>query len=137
MDTIQIISLVLVGVLIVIFILLKASTAKNKKNNITMEAGKEGHLKKAEGKEEAQQTKTVEAEKEKAEVANIYHVSQNKDEKSARYKEWRVRKQGSQKTIKYFQTQKEAIEFAEQLAEKAEGSIVIHKKTGEMRKQSY
>jgi len=47
-----------------------------------------------------------------------YHVSQNKDAKSNYYKQWRVRKEGSSKTIKYFETQAEAIDFAEDLAKK-------------------
>lgn len=66
-----------------------------------------------------------------------YHVSQNKDENSKHYKKWRVRKQGSQKTIQYFNTQKEAIKFAESLSEKAGAGLVIHKKSGEIRKQNY
>ena len=35
-----------------------------------------------------------------------YHVSQNKDDKNPNFKKWRVRKEGSTKTIKYFETQK-------------------------------
>ncbi len=66
-----------------------------------------------------------------------YHISQNKDEKSPRFKQWRVRKEGSNKTIKYFQTQKEAIEYAEGLADNADSSIVIHKVDGSIRKQDY
>ena len=80
--------------------------------------------------------KITEKEEENDKVAK-YHVSQNKDEKSARYKEWRVRKEGSNKTIKYFQTQKEAIDYAEELAESAGSSIVIHKLDGSIRKQDY
>lgn len=63
-----------------------------------------------------------------------YHVSQNKDQNSPHYKRWRVRKQGSQKTIKYFNTQKEAITHAEELSKNAGSSVVIHKKTGQIRK---
>ena len=66
-----------------------------------------------------------------------YHVSQNKDKTSAYFKQWRVRKSGSQKTIKYFDTQKEAIDYAEDLAEKAGTRIVIHKLDGSIRKQNY
>lgn len=66
-----------------------------------------------------------------------YHISQNKDENSEHYKKWRVRKQGSQKTIQYFNTQKEAIKFAESLSERAGTGLVIHKKNGEIRKQNY
>lgn len=74
---------------------------------------------------------------EKPLVKDIYHISLNRDEKSPNYKKWRVRKQGSQKTIKYFDTQKEAIEFAQDLASKVDGSIVIHKMDGTIRKQNY
>jgi hypothetical protein len=66
-----------------------------------------------------------------------YHVSQNKDDRSEFYKQWRVRKEGSDKTIKYFKTQKEAIEHAEVLAKNAGSSIVIHKVDGTIRKQDY
>ena len=66
-----------------------------------------------------------------------YHVSQNKDEKSDNFKKWRVRKEGSTKTIKFFNTQKEAIEYAEGLAESAGSSVVIHKLDGSIRKQDY
>jgi len=66
-----------------------------------------------------------------------YHVSQNKDKKSPRFKEWRVRKQGSNKTIKYFPTQAEAIDYAKELAKNNGSSIVIHKVDGSIRKQDY
>lgn len=66
-----------------------------------------------------------------------YHVSQNNDEKSEFHKQWRVRKGGSKKTIKYFNTQAEAIEYADHLAEQAGSSIVIHKMDGKIRKQDY
>lgn len=66
-----------------------------------------------------------------------YHISMNKDETSPYFKKWRVRKEGSTKTIKYFDTQKEAIEFAQGLAEKANTSVVIHKVDGSIRKQDY
>jgi hypothetical protein len=79
--------------------------------------------------EETQESKTPKIAK--------YHVSQNKDEDSDNFKKWRVRKEGSTKTIKFFDTQKEAIEFAEGLAESAGSSVVIHKVDGSIRKQDY
>ncbi len=66
-----------------------------------------------------------------------YHVSMNKDTKSEHYKMWRVRKEHSEKTIKYFNTQNEAIEYAEKLAEQADTTVVIHKVDGSIRKQDY
>ncbi len=71
------------------------------------------------------------------EPARKYHVSLNKDEKSESYKMWRVRKEQSEKTIKHFKTQAEAIDYAEDLAEEADTSVVIHKKDGTIRKQDY
>lgn len=94
-----------------------------------------------------EETKTAKAEprEENAAEPNVeekarilkYHVSQNKDKKSSYFKQWRVRKEGSKKTIKYHNTQKEAIEHAEELAEKAGSSVVIHKVDGTIRKQNY
>lgn len=66
-----------------------------------------------------------------------YHVSQNKDVNSPYYKHWRVRKEGSDKTIKYYKTQKEAISVADRLALKAGSRVVIHKVDGKIRKQDY
>ena len=66
-----------------------------------------------------------------------YHISMNKDDQSPYFKKWRVRKEGSTKTIKYFDTQKEAITYATDLAEKANTSVVIHKVDGSIRKQDY
>lgn len=90
----------------------------------------------------ASNTKEAPAEKEEKPATDTdkvvkYHVSQNKDEKSEFKNQWRVRKQGSQKTIKYFKTQAEAIAFAETLAENNDTSIVIHKRDGSIRKQDY
>ncbi len=76
-------------------------------------------------------------EEQERDVKDIYHISQNKDKKSEHHGRWRVRKQGSDKTIQYFDTQAQAIEFAKDLAAKADGSIVIHKRDGSIRKQKY
>lgn len=83
----------------------------------------------------AEPKKTTKAEPK--EVGSKYHVSQNKDAKSDYYKQWRVRKEGSSKTIKYFETQAEAIDYAEDLADKNDTSVIIHKLDGSIRKQDY
>lgn len=70
-------------------------------------------------------------------IKNNYHVSQNKSKDHEREGEWRVRKEGSDKTIKFFNTQAEAIEFAKGLAENNDGNVIIHKKDGKIRKTSY
>lgn len=88
-------------------------------------------------KEQPVQPKVEKVADDKAKKPQKYHVSQNKDEDSENFKKWRVRKEGSTKTIKFFDTQKEAIEFADELAEKAGSSVVIHKVDGSIRKQDY
>jgi uncharacterized protein YdaT len=104
-------------------------------------AAEQAEVKTVEVKKEEQDEKSKTATKKqsvKTEVkSSKYHVSQNKDPKNDHYKEWRVRKEGSTKTIKYFNTQKEAIEFADKLAEEAGSSVVIHKLDGSIRKQDY
>ena len=67
----------------------------------------------------------------------VYHISQVKDKKSAHYKRWKVRRSGSSKTIKHFDTQKEAIVAAKRYAESNDTRIVIHKRDGKIRKQQY
>jgi len=97
-------------------------------------------VKKVEEKKEAPAKAKIkeETEKDDKNVTNPkYHVSQNKDAKSPAFKQWRVRKEGSNKTIKYFDTQAEAIKYAEDLAKKNDTSIVIHKLDGSIRKQDY
>jgi uncharacterized protein YdaT len=88
---------------------------------------------------EDKQEELAEEEKSSSKTPKVakYHVSQNKDEDSDNFKKWRVRKEGSTKTIKFFDTQKEAIAFAEQLAESAGSAVVIHKVDGSIRKQDY
>ncbi|MFA7417261.1 MAG: DUF2188 domain-containing protein [Acholeplasma sp.] len=66
-----------------------------------------------------------------------YHVSQNKDKDADNYMKWRVRKESSNKTIQYFDTQKLAIDYAQDLALKAGSSVVIHKLNGAIRRQDY
>ena len=79
----------------------------------------------------------VDADEEPKEKVVRYHVSLNKDAKSEFKGQWRVRKEGSKKTIKYFKTQSEAIKYAESLADSNDTSIVIHKRDGSIRKQNY
>lgn len=74
---------------------------------------------------------------EKKEKLQKYHVSQNKDADAVNYMRWRVRKDSSDKTIQYFDTQKLAIDFAQDLAAKLGTTVVIHKLDGSIRKQDY
>ena len=77
------------------------------------------------------------AEKEEAEKAaakdenKVYHISKHESGK------WQVKLGKGAKALKLFDTQAEAIEFAKEKANNQEGSIVIHKLDGKIRKQNY
>ena len=95
---------------------------------------------KVESKEDA--TKSVEKPTENKEESGekatrkptkkVYHVSLRKEDGK-----WQVKYGGGKKAIKLFDTQAEAIKFAEERADSQEGSISIHKKDGKIRKQDY
>jgi hypothetical protein len=88
-------------------------------------------------KKPAAEPKPASEDKVKADKVVRYHVAQNKDDESEFKGQWRVRKEGSKKTIKHFKTQAEAINYAETLADNNDTSIVIHKRDGSIRKQDY
>lgn len=62
------------------------------------------------------QAPKVKSQKTTSKVAAKYNVVQNKNEKSPNYEKWGVSKQGSQKTIKYHNSEKEATAHAEALS---------------------
>lgn len=59
-----------------------------------------------------------------------YHV----DQKNGK---WQVKKEGAEKALKVFATQKEAIAYAKSVSDNQETNMVIHKKDGKIRKQDY
>lgn len=60
----------------------------------------------------------------------IYHVS-----KRDNYgREWKVFIQGSDKVIKLFSTQKEALDYAKHLATTKDGTVMLHGLDGKIRK---
>lgn len=65
-------------------------------------------------------------------MATIYHVSKRENDG----REWKVFIQGSTKVIKLFGTQKEALEYAQELCKnKNDGSsVVLHGLDGKIRK---
>ncbi|WP_324673303.1 DUF2188 domain-containing protein [Mycoplasma sp. 888] len=65
-------------------------------------------------------------EKEVKELDAVWHVSQHNDG-------WKVIRQGGVKAIKTFDTQKEAIEFAKELAKNNKGRMLIHSTKGKIR----
>ena len=58
-----------------------------------------------------------------------YHISQDKEKNK-----WRVKLAGSDKVIKLFNTQKEAIEYVKNLTDNNERGFVVHSKKGKIRK---
>ena len=60
-----------------------------------------------------------------------YHISLNGDGR------WQVKAEKAEKALKLFDTQKEAIEYAKNVANNQEGNIVIHKTDGKIRKTTY
>lgn len=50
---------------------------------------------------------------------------------------WQIKKSGSNRALKRFRTQKEAIEFAKGLEETTGTAYVIHKADGKTRKKTY
>ncbi|QSF13387.1 DUF2188 domain-containing protein [Mycoplasma sp. Mirounga ES2805-ORL] len=65
-------------------------------------------------------------EKEIKKTSNVYHVT-------TKGNEWQVKKNNSSRATKIFATQKEAIDFANDLSKKSNGTVLIHRKTGRIR----
>ena len=95
--------------------------SKTEEKNTTVETVKE-----------AKKAKTEETKERKAPTKKVYHVSLRKEDGK-----WQVKYGGGKKAINLFDTQAEAIKFAEQRADSQDGSISIHKKDGKIRKQDY
>lgn len=52
--------------------------------------------------------------------------------------QWQVKRQGSEKATKNFETQKQAIDYARSIAIKQQSELVIHRRDGRIRdKDSY
>lgn len=91
---------------------------------------------KTEKKDTAPQPKakenTIEETTARKKLKKVYHISLRKSDGK-----WQVKYGGGKKAIKLFDTQAEAIKFAEERAESQEGRIAIHKKDGKIRKTKY
>ena len=61
--------------------------------------------------------------------AKAYHISQRKE-----LNKWQVKGAGSEKALKLFDTQKEAIEYANQLSANNGAAVRVHSRAGKMRK---
>ncbi|MBU4690600.1 DUF2188 domain-containing protein [Mycoplasma sp. ES3157-GEN-MYC] len=65
------------------------------------------------------------AENEKS-LASVYHVTPYNGK-------WQVKGVGNTRPTKLFDTQKEAVAYANELTKKRNGSVLIHRKTGQVR----
>ena len=83
-------------------------------------------------KDDARKTQTITLTNDDGNVyAKAYHVSRR-----AELNKWQVKATGSDKALKLFNTQKEAIEYANQLAKNQNVSIRVHSKEGKIRKHN-
>ena len=71
-------------------------------------------------------SKTI-AKKPASTPSKAYHVSKHDDGG------WKVKGAGSEKAVKKFATQKEAIEHANKLAKNQDGHVKVHSKSGKLR----
>ena len=76
------------------------------------------------------------SEEAKKEAARVYHIARRAAENERGYI-WIIRFGGSDKVIKSFATQAEAIAFTKELAKKYDRRYVIHKASGGFRKMKY
>ena len=80
-------------------------------------------------KNETAKTEEVKEEPVKKERSSTYHVTKRKSDGK-----WQVKYAGGQKAIKLFDTQAQAIEYAKKVAGNRDGSVTVHKTTGQIRK---
>lgn len=64
-------------------------------------------------------------------IGQKYHITQTADGK------WQIKGAKAERVLKLFDTQKEAIDYAKNVAGNQEGNIVTHKTDGKIRKQDY
>ena len=79
-------------------------------------------------KEEAEKAPVKKASKqeEKKDVGfRVYHVNKRKEDGK-----WTVKYAGGEKVIKLFDTQKEALEYANQMAKNQDGTVLVHASKG-------
>ena len=114
-----------------------AKKAEPKKAPAKKEEPKKAEPKKVEPKKEevkkeddARKTQTVTLTNEDGQVyAKAYHVSRRPE-----LNKWQVKATGSDKALKLFNTQKEAIAYAEELGKNQNVGVRVHSKAGKIRK---
>ncbi len=63
-----------------------------------------------------------------------YHVNYYEDADPSLDGKWRVVREGSQRALKYFRTQKEAIDYANVIARNQNVGVIVYRKDGQIRK---
>ena len=86
---------------------------------------------KVEPKVEVVEKEEVKEEPKKRKRKPVNHITKHKDGG------WQVKKEGAQRALKRFPTQKEAIEFAKNLEKTTDTGYIIHKADGSTRKKTY
>ena len=108
----------------------KAEPKKEEKKPAAKKAAPAKKPAEAPKEDEARKTGTIILENEEGKTyAKAYHVSRRAD-----LNKWQVKATGSDKALKLFNTQKEAIEYANQLAKNQNVSVRVHSKEGKIRK---
>lgn len=82
-------------------------------------------------KEEAKPVAEKPAPKKPRQRKPVNHITKHKDGG------WQVKKEGAQRALRKFDTQKEAIEFAKQYENEKGVDYIIHKADGTTRKKNY
>lgn len=82
--------------------------------------------------EEPAEEPTEEAPAPKKKRKPIAHITKRKADGV-----WQLKKEGSNRAIKLFETQKEAIEYAKDYEKRTGTAYIIHKEDGSVRKKTY
>ncbi len=124
------ICIVLIGVIIISS--KKKAAKEREEDGVTEEAENKDTAKKAApAKDSAEKEEAKPAAKSETK-AKTYHISKRKDDNK-----WQVKAAGSEKALKLFNTQAEAIEYAKKVAGNQEANIMVHKEDGSFRKLKY
>ena len=107
----------------------KAEPKKPAKKAPEKKPAKKAEPKKAPAKKAAPKKAPIVETAEGKEIVKAYHISQRKE-----LKKWQVKGAGSEKAVKLFDTQKEAIEYANELSAKNGAAVRVHSRAGKMRK---
>lgn len=134
-----IIGLALLLVILVILLVF----GRNKKENTHKELINDKDIPKVNNRVVEEEVKQEEVKKEEVkpepkkvvlEESLDYHVTYFEEADSSLAGKWRVVRENSQRPLKYFRTQQEAIDYANEIANNQGVGVVVHRKDGKIRK---